>query len=93
MPSGGDEPVEDGTRVISGERLFVSNPASDFEPGIGIGSDISRIVCGGVRGLSWKEMRRNAEAPLNTRTSAMIPRVAWTLNREGYENLYKIDRE
>ena len=52
LPSGGDESVEDGTRVTSGERLLVSNVASGFEPGIGIGSDISKIVCGGVRGLS-----------------------------------------
>lgn len=77
LPSGGDEPVEDGTRDMSGERLLVSHIVSDFDFkfGIGIGSDISRIVCGGVRGLSWKEMRRKAEAPLNTRTSAMFPRV------------------
>lgn len=80
LPSGGDEPVDDGTRDISSERLLASNAGSDFVLGIGIGSDISRIVCGGVRGLSWNEIRRKAEAPL--KTSAMIPRVIWALKGE-----------
>ena len=44
LPSGGDEEVEDGTRDISGDRLLASSAGSDFEFGIGIGSDISKMV-------------------------------------------------
>jgi len=78
LPSGGDELVEeppDRTRLISGARFALSMADSEFEFGIGIGSDISNIVRRGVVAEDTpKETLRNTLPPLVTKPSAMIAR-------------------
>lgn len=81
-PSGGDELVEDAPemplRRISGDKFPLSIACSSFAfaPGIGIGSDISRIVrlCA-VDDVTPKETLRSKLPPRSTRPSAIVTQV------------------
>jgi hypothetical protein len=79
-PSGGDDPVEvlrgGVDRDTSGDKLFRSAASSDFAPGMGMGSDISKIVrLWAVEEETPKDTLRNMLPPLRTRPSAMIKLV------------------
>jgi hypothetical protein len=78
LPSGGEDPAEDtaAAREISGERLFGSIAGSGFEPGMGIGSDISdNVRLWAVEDEIPKETRRSNLPPPRTKPSAMIAGV------------------
>lgn len=78
LPSGGEEPVDEvevGTRVRSGDKESIAG--SSLGLGIGIGSDMSKIV----RWLADedetpKETRRSRLPPLRTKLSAIFERVS-----------------
>jgi hypothetical protein len=76
VPSGGEELLVEvfvGTRLICGDKLWPSTAGSGFEPGIGIGSVISKSVrWGAVEEETPKETLRNKLPPLKTKLSAMM---------------------
>jgi hypothetical protein len=92
LPPGGEEPVDEvlaGTLFISGEIVLFSTADSALEPGMGMGSDISKMGRRlAVDDETPKETLRSRLPPLKTSPSAMAARVVGRRREEEGEGAW-----